>query len=82
MDNRNQIRDFLTSRRGKTPAYVRNGRHAAHRLVMDLRADPGLSLIVYSAEPGSGSQDALKLLASWTADEEEPTAAAAIDQLP
>lgn len=50
--------------------------------VMDLPADPRLSLIVYSAEPGSGSQDALKLLASWTAEEEEPTAAAAIDQLP
>jgi transcriptional regulator with XRE-family HTH domain len=50
--------------------------------VMDLPADPGLSLIVYSAEPGSGSQDALRLLASWTADEEEPTAAPAIDQLP
>ena len=49
--------------------------------VMDLPADPGLSLVVYSAEPGSGSQDALKLLASWTTDEEEPTAAA-IDQLP
>jgi hypothetical protein len=49
---------------------------------MDLPADPRLSLIVYGAEPGSGSQDALKLLASWTADEEEPTAAAAIDQLP
>ena len=31
--------------------------------VMDLPADPGLSLVVYSAEPGSGSQDALKLLA-------------------
>jgi transcriptional regulator with XRE-family HTH domain len=50
--------------------------------VMELPADPGLSLIVYSAEPGSGSQDALELLASWTANEEEPTAAAAIDQLP
>lgn len=48
---------------------------------MDLPADPGLSLIVYSAEAGSGSDDALKLLASWTADEEEPTAAA-VDQLP
>jgi hypothetical protein len=32
--------------------------------VMDLPADPELSLIVYSAEPGSGSQDALKLLAN------------------
>ncbi|HEX9089313.1 MAG TPA: helix-turn-helix transcriptional regulator [Arthrobacter sp.] len=34
---------------------------------MDLPADPGLSLIVYSAEPGSAAQDALHLLASWTA---------------
>ena len=48
---------------------------------MDLPADPGLSLIVYSAEAGSGSDDALKLLASWTAEDEEPTAAA-VDQLP
>jgi hypothetical protein len=37
---------------------------------MNLPADPGLSLIVYGAEPGSGSQDALKLLASWTANQE------------
>jgi transcriptional regulator with XRE-family HTH domain len=50
--------------------------------VMALPADPGLSLIVYGAEPGSGSQDALKLLASWTANEEESKAATAIDQLP
>ncbi len=34
---------------------------------MDLPADPGLSLIVYSAEPGSAAQDSLNLLASWTA---------------
>jgi hypothetical protein len=49
---------------------------------MDLPADLGLSLIVYSAEPGSGSQDGLKLLANWTANEKEPKATAAIDQLP
>jgi transcriptional regulator with XRE-family HTH domain len=35
--------------------------------VMDLAADPGLSLVVYSAEPGSASQDGLRLLASWAA---------------
>jgi transcriptional regulator with XRE-family HTH domain len=35
--------------------------------VMDLSADPGLSLVVYSAEPGSASQDGLNLLASWAA---------------
>ena len=34
---------------------------------MDLPADPGLSLVVYSAEPGSPSEDALNLLASWAA---------------
>jgi transcriptional regulator with XRE-family HTH domain len=32
---------------------------------MELPADPGLSLIVYGAEPGSTSEDALRLLASW-----------------
>jgi MmyB-like transcription regulator ligand binding domain len=35
--------------------------------VLDLPADPGLSLVVYSAEPGSVSQDGLQLLASWAA---------------
>ena len=34
---------------------------------MDLPADPGLSVVVYSAEPGSASEDALSLLASWSA---------------
>jgi hypothetical protein len=38
--------------------------------VMDLPADPGLSLIVYSAEPGSATEDALNLLASWTVTDE------------
>jgi transcriptional regulator with XRE-family HTH domain len=35
--------------------------------VLALPADPGLSLVVYGAEPGSPSQDNLKLLASWAA---------------
>jgi transcriptional regulator with XRE-family HTH domain len=34
---------------------------------MELTADQGLRLNAYSAEPGSPSQDALNLLASWTA---------------
>ena len=38
---------------------------------MDLPADPGLSLNVYSAEPGSTSEDALNLLASWTVTDEK-----------
>ena len=37
---------------------------------MNLLADTGLTLTVYSAEPGSPSGDALKLLASWTATTE------------
>jgi hypothetical protein len=35
--------------------------------VLALPTDPGLSLVVYGAEPGSASQDGLKLLASWAA---------------
>jgi transcriptional regulator with XRE-family HTH domain len=33
---------------------------------MELPADPGLTLTAYSTEPGSPSEDALKLLAAWT----------------
>jgi transcriptional regulator with XRE-family HTH domain len=35
--------------------------------VMELPADTGLTISVYSAEPGSRSEQALDLLASWTA---------------
>ena len=35
---------------------------------MELPADPGQSLIVYGAEPGSATADALRLLASWAAE--------------
>jgi transcriptional regulator with XRE-family HTH domain len=35
--------------------------------VLALPADSGLSLVVYGAEPGSASQDGLRLLASWAA---------------
>lgn len=34
---------------------------------MDLSSDRGLQLIAYSAQPGSATADALKLLASWAA---------------
>jgi hypothetical protein len=33
----------------------------------ELPADPGLTLTVYTAEPGSGSADKLAVLASWAA---------------
>jgi len=51
--------------------------------VLALPADPGLSLVVYGAEPGSASQDGLKLLASWAAtlDQlDQPQTAQAPDQ--
>ena len=38
---------------------------------MELPADPGLTLTVYTAEPGSATQDKLALLASWAASEAE-----------
>ena len=36
---------------------------------MELAADPGLTLFVYTVEPGSKSEQALNLLASWVATE-------------
>ena len=42
--------------------------------VMELSADDGLTVSVYSADPGSRSHEALDLLASWTATpERSPT---------
>ena len=35
---------------------------------LDLPGQPGLNLSAYSAEPGSRSDDGLKLLASWAVD--------------
>lgn len=46
---------------------------------MDLTADEGLTMLVYTAEPDSRSRDSLDLLASWAATEgalAEPQAAA------
>jgi transcriptional regulator with XRE-family HTH domain len=44
---------------------------------MELAASPGLTIAVYTAEPGSRSEEALNLFASWTAtpDQPEPTRA-------
>jgi transcriptional regulator with XRE-family HTH domain len=56
-------------------------KHIHHPVVGDLHltfeamappADPGLTLVVYSAEPDSPSHDALKLLASWAATIDQP----------
>lgn len=44
--------------------------------MLELAADPGLNLLAYSAEPGSTSHDALRLLGSWAATVEQSTATA------
>jgi hypothetical protein len=38
---------------------------------MELSADTGLSLYVYSPEPGTPSDDAIRLLASWAATNQQ-----------
>ena len=40
---------------------------------LELAADPGLTMFVYTAEPGSRSAEALGLLASWAATPDEET---------
>ncbi|MBE8523964.1 helix-turn-helix domain-containing protein [Amycolatopsis sp. H6(2020)] len=43
---------------------------------LDLPGEGGLSITVYSADPGTPAADALKLLASWAATQEQDSAAA------
>jgi hypothetical protein len=54
-------------------------KHVNHHIVgdltlayesLDLRAEPDLTRTVYTAEPGSPSEQALRLPASWAAAEE------------
>jgi hypothetical protein len=46
---------------------------------MGLAADTGLKISAYTAEPGSASEDALNLLASWAATLDQAEAAHATD---
>lgn len=47
---------------------------------MDLSAEPGLSLLTYTSEPGSESEERLRLLASWAATlDRERQASGAVD---
>jgi hypothetical protein len=39
---------------------------------MELSADRGLAITIWTAEPGSKSAEALSLLGSWTATPEQP----------
>jgi transcriptional regulator with XRE-family HTH domain len=43
---------------------------------LELPADPGLRINIYTAEPGTPSEDALKVLASWAATQHEAAEAA------
>jgi hypothetical protein len=36
---------------------------------LEMAAEPGLTLTIYTAEPGSPSEEAMRLLASWAATE-------------
>jgi transcriptional regulator with XRE-family HTH domain len=47
--------------------------------MMELAADPGLSILTYSAEPGTTSEEALGLLGSWAATLEQEERARATD---
>jgi transcriptional regulator with XRE-family HTH domain len=47
---------------------------------LDLAADPGLTLFTYAAEPGSRSEETLKLLGSWAATVDPTEATPATDQ--
>ena len=47
---------------------------------LELPADPGLTMITYTAEPGSATQDALDFLASWAATLDQSETAQAPDQ--
>ena len=47
--------------------------------MLELTADPGLQLLAFSAEPGTTSQDALRLLGSWAATV-QPATTHATDQ--
>ena len=42
---------------------------------LDLAADAGLRISAYTADPGTPSDDALKVLASWAATLDQPTGA-------
>jgi hypothetical protein len=45
-----------------------------------LPGDPGQSLVTYTAEPGSPTEDALNLLASWSASGDQPNEPTRSDQ--
>jgi hypothetical protein len=47
---------------------------------LEIAADHGLTIFAYTAEPGSRSAEALKLLGSWAATADRAESARATDQ--
>jgi transcriptional regulator with XRE-family HTH domain len=47
---------------------------------LDLAADPGLTIFTYTAEPGSRSEEALRLLGSWAATVDQAESPRTTDQ--
>jgi hypothetical protein len=71
----NDIAEFLASWRARiTPEQVHLPTYGRRRV------DAGLNLTVYTAQAGSASQQALDLLASWTATPDRAKTAEAGDQ--
>jgi transcriptional regulator with XRE-family HTH domain len=48
--------------------------------MLELRADPGLTILTYTAEPGSKSDEALNLLGSWAATPDQAELANVTDE--
>ena len=48
--------------------------------MMELAADPGLSIVTYNAEPGTTSEEALSLLGSWAATLDQEQQARSTDE--
>ena len=71
MSNSEEIRDFLVTRRARiTPEQAGLPAYGGKRRVPGLRREEVALLAGYTAEPNSPSQQALDLLASWTATQE------------
>ena len=49
---------------------------------LDLRAEPGLTMTIYAAEPGSPTEERLRLLGSWAASQEAESTGPAGDDEP
>ena len=81
--------DMSGASEGVLEALARAIKHFHHPVVgelslsfnrLDLAADHGLTIFTYTAEPGSRSEEALKLLGSWAAAADNAEPAPATDQ--